>query len=230
MAAPYYFNWDTPKQQAVASVEHTVPVYPTLSIKSIALVSPNPRTTAVSIIKVTFSEPINTSSLTAGALVLTDNGGANLINSSVTVTRLSGDTYVIGGLAALTQTLGTYTFTVNTADIHSQYGSVGTGSLSTSWVMQSATVTANAVLGPVANQGFPFTVTAALPTQPASLAVVNTAIPVYVSTPGPSAFWQSLTPVIQSPDFTSTNLPGTNETWYVFTPTGEKRKSTDVWR
>ena len=42
----------------------------------------NPRNTAVSAIDVTFSEPINTSSLAAGALTLTDNGGPNLINGA----------------------------------------------------------------------------------------------------------------------------------------------------
>ena len=46
-----------------------------LTVTSIAAVSPNPRNTPVSAIDVTFSEPINTSSLTAGALTLTDNGG-----------------------------------------------------------------------------------------------------------------------------------------------------------
>ena len=229
VAAPYYFDFDTPKQQAVASVEHTVPVYPTLSIKSIAPVSPKPRTTAVSSINVTFSEPINTRSLTTGALILTDNGGANLINSSVTVTRLSGDTYAIGGLAALTQALGTYTFTVNAADMHSQYGSVGSGSRSTSWTMGSATA-ADAVIGPVPDPGSPFAVSVGLTTQPGRIAVLDTAFPVYVSTPGPASFWQSATPTPGSPDSASTTtFPGMSETLSVVTPTGEKRKSTNGW-
>ena len=56
-----------------------------LTITSIAAVSPNPRDTAVSSIDVTFSEPINTSSLSSAALTLTDDGGANLINGGVTI-------------------------------------------------------------------------------------------------------------------------------------------------
>jgi hypothetical protein len=148
-----------------------------------------------------------------------------LINSSVTITRLSGDTYAIGGLATLTQALGTYSFTVNAADIHDQYGSVGSGSLSRSWVMESATVT-NAVLAPAGNRGLPLTVTVSLPTQPASVAVANSAFAVYVSTPGPLSLWQNLTPEIASPDSSSAIFPGMSETVYVFTPTGEKRKWT----
>ena len=53
---------------------------PPLSVGSIAAISPNPRNSYVSSIDVTFSEPINTSSLTSGALTLTDDGGSNLIN------------------------------------------------------------------------------------------------------------------------------------------------------
>jgi hypothetical protein len=52
VAAPYYFDWNTPKQQAVASVERTVPASPLLTIVTIAPISPNTRTTPVSVIKV----------------------------------------------------------------------------------------------------------------------------------------------------------------------------------
>ncbi len=56
----------------------------------------------------TFSEPINTSSLIAGALTLTDNGGPNLISNAVTISLLSGSTYQISGLGGLTAAQGEY--------------------------------------------------------------------------------------------------------------------------
>ena len=117
---------------------------PALTVTSIAAVSPNPRNSVVSSIDVTFSEPINTSSLTSGALTLTDDGGANLINGGVSLTlRLGHDTYAIGGLIGLTTAQGEYTLTVNAADIQDQNGVAGTGSLSTSWLMDTTPPTSS---------------------------------------------------------------------------------------
>ena len=82
----------------------------------------SPTHSAVSTIDVTFSEPINTSSLSPGALTLTDDGGPNLITGGVSLTLVSGDTYAIGGLGGLTKAQGLYTLTVNAADIQDQYG------------------------------------------------------------------------------------------------------------
>ena len=110
-----------------------------LSVSSIDAVSPSPRNAAVSIIVVTFSGPINTSSLTSGALTLTDNGGPNLITSAVTIGLIgrTTSTYVISGLAGLTAANGNYTLTVDSADLLGQNGAAGTNSLSTSWLMDS---------------------------------------------------------------------------------------------
>src|SRR6202034_3425904 len=56
-----------------------------LAAASVSPVSPNPRNAAVSSTDVTFTQPIDTSSLTKGALTLTDNGGPNLITGAVTI-------------------------------------------------------------------------------------------------------------------------------------------------
>ena len=109
-----------------------------LTIASIATVSPNPRNTAVSSVSVAFSEPINLSSLTAGALTLTNNNGPNLITSAVKISLVSGSTYHINGLGALTTSNGNYTLTVNAAGIDDQYGNPGSGTLSTSWLMDTS--------------------------------------------------------------------------------------------
>ncbi len=73
----------------------------TLTATSIASVSPNPRNTSVSSLDVTFSLPITSSSLSAGAIVLTDNGQA-VSTSGVSLSVVSGDTYTIDGLSGLT--------------------------------------------------------------------------------------------------------------------------------
>ncbi len=107
---------------------------PRLAISSIAQVSPNPRNLDVASIDVTFNKPINTSSLTASALSLTDNVGANLVNSSVTLSLVSGSTYQINGLSGLTAAQGSYVLTVNAAGITDQYGIPGSGSIRASWL------------------------------------------------------------------------------------------------
>ena len=117
--------------------------HPSLTLTPIAPVSPNPRNTPVSSIDVTFSEPINSSTFTTSALTLSDNGGANLITSAVTISLVSGSTYRIGGLSVLTTAEGQYTLTVSAAGVQDQDGNVGTGSRSTSWLMDTTPPTSS---------------------------------------------------------------------------------------
>ena len=81
--------------------------------------------------------PIGSTSLTSAALSLTDNGGANLITSSVPISLVSDSTYEIGGLSGLTAAEGTYTLTVNGGGIQDPYGNSGSGTMSTSWLMDT---------------------------------------------------------------------------------------------
>ena len=73
----------------------------------------------------TFSKPIDPSRFTDSALSLTLNGGGNLITPAVTISLVSGSTYQIAGLAALETGNGTYTLTVNGADISDLAGNIG---------------------------------------------------------------------------------------------------------
>ncbi len=118
---------------------------PPVSVTAIAAVSPDPRNSAVPVVDVTFSRPINPSSLTSGALALTDNGSANLIESGVTLTLVSDttSTYAIGDLTGLTGAQGNYTLTVNAADILDPNGVAGTGTSSTSWLMDTTPPTSH---------------------------------------------------------------------------------------
>ena len=125
-------------QPTPSAAQQTVQIVPSLSISAITPVS-TPTNTAVSTIDVTFSEPINTSSLAPGALTLTDNGGANLINSGASLTLVSGTTatYSIGGLTGITEAEGNYTLTVNAADIQDQNSVPGSGTLAICWLMDT---------------------------------------------------------------------------------------------
>ena len=133
------------EQATPSSAQQTVQILSALSVNSFTPVSPNPRNTYVSSIDVTFSEPINTSSLVTGALTLTDDGGPNLINSGVSLSLISGNTYAIGGLMGLTAAQGDYTLTVNSADIKDQNGIAGTNSLPTSWLMDTTAPSSHVV-------------------------------------------------------------------------------------
>ncbi len=207
-------------QPTPSAAQATVQIVNPLSLTAIATVSPNPRNTTVSAIDVTFSVPINTRSLSPGALTLTDDGGANLINSGVSISLVSGDMYAIGGLAGLTQAQGLYTLTVNAADIHDQYGNLGSDSLSTSWLMDTTPPTST--VSPLPKVGnslvFPVTVTGTVPTEPAGSPTVDIAsFAVYVSTNGGAwTLWQTLTPSSGTPNTASANYPGKSNTVYAF--------------
>jgi len=186
-------------------------VNPVLTIIAISPVSPNPRNVAVLSLDVTFNEPINLGTFTDSALTLTDNGGPNLITSAVTVTSVSGSTYQIGGLAGLTTAEGQYTFTVNAADIQDPYGDPGTGTKSTSWLMDTAppTSTVNALPTRESNLVFPVSVTGSDQGNPPSGV---SSYDIYSSTNGgPWTFWTTVS--ASSP---SANFTGQSNTTYSF--------------
>ena len=97
-------------------------------------------------VDVTFSAPINLSTFSIANLSLTDNGGSNLITSAVTIALVSGTTatYEIGDLSGLTTAEGTYVLTVNASGIQDEAGNAGTGSMSTTWLMDTTAPTSTA--------------------------------------------------------------------------------------
>ena len=99
-----------------------------MTVSSIAAVSPDPRKSSVSSLAVVFSLPINTSSLVPGAITLTDNG-QSISTSGLSLTLASGATYEINGLSSLTTAEGTYTLTINAADVKDTYGNPGSGTV-----------------------------------------------------------------------------------------------------
>ncbi len=127
----------------VYTIEHTPP-----TITSVGPVTPNPRNTSAPTVDVAFSEPIDLSTFDYNDLTLTRNGTAVTLTSAVTTSLVSGSTYQISGLAGVTGTDGNYVLTVNASGINDLAGNAGTGSASTSWVMDTVAPTITSV-GPV---------------------------------------------------------------------------------
>jgi hypothetical protein len=192
----------------------------TVVAATFAAVSPNPRNTPVSTIVVSLSDPIITSVLTSADLSLTDNGGPNLIAGPVSLTGITGGMYEIGGLSGLTAAQGLYSLTLNAAGLRDQAGNTITGSLSTSWLMD--TTPPASTVSPLAKVGtslsFPITVTGTVPTEPAGSPTVDiTSFAVYVSTnSGAWNLWQTLTPVAGTPNTATANFTGASNTVYAF--------------
>ncbi len=205
-----------------SSADTTISVVSPLSLTSLASVSPDPTNTAVSSVDVTFSEPINTSSLTDGALILTDNDGPNLIDSGVSLVLVSGttSTYAISGLSELTAAQGLYALTVNAADIQDNNGNFGSGSLTTSWLMDTTPPTST--VSPLPQIGtslkFTVTVTGTVPTEPVGSPTVDIAsFNIYVSINGGAwTFWTTVSPTSGNPNTASAVYTGTSNTVYSF--------------
>ena len=100
-------------------------LYTVVTIDAINPVAPNPRNTPVAAVDVTFSEAVDASSFSSGAVALADNGQPVAV-SGLTLLPVSGDTYAVQGLTAFTGAEGSYTLTVNAADIRRQNGNPGT--------------------------------------------------------------------------------------------------------
>jgi subtilisin family serine protease len=119
-------------------IDQTPPV-----LTGLAPITPNPRTTSISYEQVTFSKPINLSTLGANDVDLSLNGGSNLITPAVAFTLVSGttSTYQIGGLDGLTGALGSYTLSIDMSHVQDLAGNVGSGTSSVSWTVASPDTT-----------------------------------------------------------------------------------------
>jgi hypothetical protein len=182
-----------------------------LQVSSIAPVSPGTRNAPVSSIDVTFNELINATSLGPGALSITDNGGANLNETSVSISLVSGTTYQISGLSGLTAGNGNYTLTVNAAGINDQNGNPGNNSRSTSWLMDTSPPTShvNALPARQTSRSFSVSVTASDLGNPASGVA---AITIFASqNGGPWAPW-----ITASPSNPTATFTGQSNTTYAF--------------
>ena len=79
----------------------------------------------VDYIDVVFSEKIDLDSFNHEDIILTRDGGANLITNAVTIEELENNTYRINNLTDLTQTPGTYQLKINGTDVTDLAGNSG---------------------------------------------------------------------------------------------------------
>lgn len=120
------------------------------AITAITPVTPNPRTTPVSSVDVTFAGAIDLSTLTYADMSLTLNGNAVPLNGAVTTALVSSTTYRISGLDTFTASAGSYMLTVNGSGVKDLAGNAATGTVSTSW----STVLSYVDQSLLINQGF----------------------------------------------------------------------------
>ena len=88
---------------------------------------------ALSSIEVTLSDAANLGTFTFADIALTRNGTSVALNSTVTISLVSGTTYSLTGLESFTSSDGDYVLSVNARNIQTATGLDGMGSLSTSW-------------------------------------------------------------------------------------------------
>ncbi|MDX1952258.1 MAG: FG-GAP-like repeat-containing protein [Verrucomicrobiota bacterium] len=104
-------------------------------VSSLEQVNTNPRNIVVPGLEVTFSEEIDPSTFDLADITLTRDGGPNLINNQVTITRLTSRIFRISEFSWVSGTAGRYTLTVNGSAVRDPAGNAGSGSASASWVM-----------------------------------------------------------------------------------------------
>ncbi len=135
---------------------------------------------------------------------------------------MSGTTYAIDGLAAFTKAEGTYTLTFNAAGIQDEDGIAGTGSLSTSWLMDTTppTSTVGALPKTGASLGFTVSVSGTDPNGAGGSAPSGIAsFTIYVSTNGGGwQKWTTIAPASTSGNSASVTVTftGLSNTTYAF--------------
>jgi hypothetical protein len=123
----HVFDW----VNASGTVSYTVTYHSTNTtaptIVQVGPVTPFVQPNSVSSVNVTFSEQVDLSTFDYRSLTLSRNGGANLITSGsgITISNVSGATYSINGLTALTAVDGNYRLTVNMSGVYDLWGNNG---------------------------------------------------------------------------------------------------------
>ena len=97
----------------------------------------NPIYSAVSSIPVTFSEPINTNTISAANFVLMRDGGSS---TTPTLTYVSSNQFSLGGISAFTSVLGSYQVTLHLNGVQDLAGNSSTNAVTMSWVRGATNV------------------------------------------------------------------------------------------
>lgn len=116
------------------STSWTALTTPPVTVESLGSIA-SPLHFALPSLTVTFSRPIDGSTLSAADFTLTRDGGPNLLTGNQTVSFVGGNTWTLDKLVPLTFLDGVYVLTANAAGVNDQDGHAGIGSLSTTWTM-----------------------------------------------------------------------------------------------
>jgi hypothetical protein len=118
----------------------------------LAAVNPTLRTNPVPSIDVTFSEPVNSNTVTRAAFALRRDGGADLLTPAAVVTPVNATTFRLANLAALNATPGAYQLTLDLAQVQDLAGNRSSGVLTQGWTMLTALPNRPPVLGVITNR------------------------------------------------------------------------------
>ncbi len=174
------------------------------AVTAIGAVS-SPRNAPVSSLAVTFSAPIDPTTLMKPGVVLLTLNGVSVATSGLTFTPGSGNTYQISGLPALTTGQGSYVLTFDASKIADLAGNAGTGTETAAWLMDTTAPFSTIDSLPAQSTSTTFQVSAsgsdpAAPDGGAPSGIVSFAI--YDSTDGgPFAFFATVTPANPSASF-----------------------------
>jgi hypothetical protein len=118
----------------------------------LAAVNPSLRTNPVPAIDVTFSEPVNSNTVSRTAFTLRRDGGGDLLTPAAVVTPLNATTFRLGNLTALNATPGAYQLTLDLAQIQDLAGNRSSGILTQSWTVLTALPNRPPVLEAITNR------------------------------------------------------------------------------
>ncbi len=108
-------------------------------------VTPNPRSTPVDSVDLTFSKPIDPTTFERADLTLMRGGTPVALPAGVTLANESGNTYRISGLATLDALDGAYALKVDATTIQDLSATAGLGSQTVTWTVDTVPPTITAV-------------------------------------------------------------------------------------
>ena len=103
-------------------------------VTDIELPNESPLTEPIASLDVRFNEPIDPASFNWQDVVLSREGGLNLVDDSVTIEHLSGSLYQISGLESLTGLDGQYELTIHADGVDDLFDNAGSGAKTLTWI------------------------------------------------------------------------------------------------
>ena len=100
---------------------------------TLGVITPELQETNVNFVDVFSTEPLDLATFTTADLTLTRNGGANLIDGSVTISSLTTNSYRINDLNPLNAGVGFYELVLDASTVADRAGNAGSSRLTNRW-------------------------------------------------------------------------------------------------